>query len=304
MSNFDLISFIQNNISSVVTSAQVIATGVIGAIFFRRKACVETQTRELEKIKAGKLEAVLEEMLNEGNISYMELLKTKNYLDIAKKADEYIQSKDIMEHPEKQDFDWHIRFFENCGSVGNEEMQDYWAKILAGEIIQPGSYSLRTIECLKTLSRDEAKLFQKICNASYDMGKSVVLPQFKSIFQEFEITYGDILRIEDCGLIKSDNWINGEFSVREEYHTITKNDEQALLVKLAEGAIPNDNNNIVIQEYLFTQSGEELYKMIKPLPNIEFLYKELKELYPQYHFCIGKIIQKVGDELLIDDDED
>lgn len=304
MTNFNLMSFIRDNLAPLFLPAQTIATGVIGGIIFRGKTRVVAQTQEFEKIKVGMIEDVLEDMLDEGKISYTELFKTKNYVNIAKKADEYIQSKDITENVAKQDFDWHIRFFENCGSIGNEELQDYWAKILAGEIIQPGSYSLRTLECLKNLSKEEAKLFQKICNASYDMGKSVVLPQFNNILQKFEITYGDILRIEDCGLIKSDNWINGEFSVKEKYNTITKNDEQALLVKLSDGAIPDDNNKIVIQEYLFTHSGEELYRMLKPRANIDFLYNELQELYPKYHFCIGKIIQEVGAELLIDDGED
>ena len=301
MSNFDLVSFVQTNINPIVSSVNLIATGVVSAVFLRRKSRIETQTQEFEKIRIGKLNEVLDGMLATGQISYMELYKISNYLDIAKRADEYIQSEKIKENMPKQDFDWHIRFFESCGNIGNEELQEYWAKILAGEIIQLGSYSYRTLECLKNLSADDAKLFQKICKASFDMGRSVILPQYDCILQEYEISFEDILKADDCGLIKSDNWINGTFEVKDEYTTITTNEEQALLVRNKDNTDSGVKKNITVREYLFTQSGKELYRMIGYQANLEILYMELKNQFPQYHFYLGKIVGREEGRLLIKD---
>ena len=62
------------------------------------------------------------------------------------------------------DFDWFIRFYEAVGNISNQEMQEKWAKILAGEISKPASFSLSTIDALKNMGQKDAILFEKICN--------------------------------------------------------------------------------------------------------------------------------------------
>jgi hypothetical protein len=68
------------------------------------------------------------------------------------------------------DSDWLYRWKERAERVSIEEMQRLWAKILAGEIGCPGSYSLRTLELLFSLTRGEAKLITeaaKFCINAY-----------------------------------------------------------------------------------------------------------------------------------------
>ena len=65
---------------------------------------------------------------------------------------------------EPLDWDWAVKFFEMCKDVGNEDMQSVWAKILAGETAQPGSFSLRTLALVKTIRKVEAELFTKLCS--------------------------------------------------------------------------------------------------------------------------------------------
>ena len=42
-----------------------------------------------------------------------------------------------------------MRFFDAVGNVSNEELQKLWGKVLAGEMQQPGSCSLRTMEVIR-----------------------------------------------------------------------------------------------------------------------------------------------------------
>jgi hypothetical protein len=51
------------------------------------------------------------------------------------------------------DPDWAYRWKERASQISTEEMQRLWAKILAGECNNPGSYSLRTLDLLFLLGK-------------------------------------------------------------------------------------------------------------------------------------------------------
>ncbi len=66
------------------------------------------------------------------------------------------------------DEDWVYQFYNSCQDIGNEEMQSLWAKILAGEVTKPKSFSSRTLNIVKMLHKDDANLFSEFC--SYVIG--------------------------------------------------------------------------------------------------------------------------------------
>ena len=69
------------------------------------------------------------------------------------------------------DEDWITEFFGHCQDVGNETMQSLWARLLAGEVTQPGSFSLLTLSTVKTLTQSDAMLFTNLCRfVSYISG--------------------------------------------------------------------------------------------------------------------------------------
>ena len=76
-----------------------------------------------------------------------------NVIEIA--AEQLGQEKSINEEP--VDKDWSKRFFNIVEDISDEEMQTVWGRILAGEIKSPKSYSMRTLELLKNLSKEEAE---------------------------------------------------------------------------------------------------------------------------------------------------
>ena len=274
---FDLVSFIQNNLSDMIPVAQNVATGVLAAVFFRRKNRIETDTQEFAKLKAGQLDEAAEMLINAGQLSYIELYKMKNYFDIAKKADEYVKLKKI----ETQNFDWHTRFFEACGNVSDEELQEIWARLLSREIEEPNTHSLRTMECLRNLSKEEAELFARVCHLSVRINKSVLLPRIGGIMEEGLITYDDILKLDDCGLIKSDALLSIGIQVGNDYSTLVIGEEQLILVRKREGC---NNSRLEIQQYLFTRSGRELFSIISTGLDLTYFCKKLNEAYQNYVF--------------------
>lgn len=68
---------------------------------------------------------------------------------------------DVNDEP--VDDDWLTYFFEKCKTVSDENMQMIWSRILAGEVSKPGSYSLRTLNLIRLLDKQEAEIFTNFC---------------------------------------------------------------------------------------------------------------------------------------------
>jgi hypothetical protein len=58
-------------------------------------------------------------------------------------------------------------FFEQAQDVSDQAMQSLWARILAGEVNKPGSFSLRTLHSLKTMTKEEAQMFERLVRFSW-----------------------------------------------------------------------------------------------------------------------------------------
>lgn len=79
--------------------------------------------------------------------------------------------------------DWTARFFDACQDVADEEMRGLWGKLLAGEVAQPGSYSLRTLHALQHLTKGEAQLFELVCAGGLKLG-NVLHPMIMNLTPE------------------------------------------------------------------------------------------------------------------------
>ncbi|HRE57845.1 MAG TPA: DUF2806 domain-containing protein, partial [Candidatus Kapabacteria bacterium] len=85
-------------------------------------------------------------------------LNTENVTAFA--AEELKDETNFSDDP--VDKDWINRFFRSVEDISNEDMQKLWGKILAGEVKQPNTFSLRTLEFVRNLSSEEAQLFGRL----------------------------------------------------------------------------------------------------------------------------------------------
>jgi hypothetical protein len=92
-----------------------------------------------------------------------ELRRQSHIEQIAVKAVAALPPPDqVSEKPVSED--WVTRFFEECQDISDEQMQEIWAKILAGEVARPGSFEPRTLSVVRDLTRCDAALFDKVCS--------------------------------------------------------------------------------------------------------------------------------------------
>ena len=112
--------------------------------------------------------------------------------------------------------DWRRKFFQEAEGVCEEDMQLLWGKVLAGEVTSPGSYSTRTLDTLRQLSRAEAELFRKACAIAMS-GGWIAVPNgdMNSSLKPFGLMYSDILSLRDAGLVLDGDGIHKDFSQSE-----------------------------------------------------------------------------------------
>lgn len=266
-----------------------VAGALFTAIFLRHN----TKTDEFEKIKAGKFKEVADDLLASGKMTYTEYYKASNFLTVAQKADQYYQEQPRSDEQGTYDFDWFVRFFEAAGNVSDDTMQNLWAKILAGEIAQPSTFSLKTIDVVRNLSKKDAELFIKICSHSFvSSGTNCFLPNEDEYLETVGITYADIMKLSEIGLMFNDGLISLSMSISSEPRILV-NSHSLIMVMASSSGKPEEAN---IRQYPFTEVGNEVSTLIsKSASDEDFLkYGEILSHNKSYKISVHKVIEWVG----------
>ena len=90
-------------------------------------------------------------------IEFQEGKRQANITSVVRGAAAGLGDKEVPDH--EPDPDWTARFFEGVQDVSSEDMRKIWAKILSGEVEEPGRTSLRTLSILKDMSQRDADAF-------------------------------------------------------------------------------------------------------------------------------------------------
>jgi hypothetical protein len=101
--------------------------------------------------RQGKTRKQIQAMQEEVNLTKTVLL-----------AEQELESGKYEANDDPVDPDWFTRWRDNAEKVSNDYLQTLWARVLAGEVTTPGTYSLRTLDLLKSLSKNEAELISKL----------------------------------------------------------------------------------------------------------------------------------------------
>ena len=170
------------------------------------------------------------------------------------------------------DSDWVERFIALCEDTSNESMQKLWGKILAGETVAPGTFSIKSLQTLKQMTQREADALQKctaLCGYNEKDDSHLILLGFHkkpSLFDLLRkgnkvslnlgkagISFPDILTLMDIGLIYRKVIESAALKAGQELNLMFLNQKVSLKSK---------NSDLVLSYYKFTQTGDELRKLI------------------------------------------
>ncbi|GIM29312.1 hypothetical protein CPJCM30710_19780 [Clostridium polyendosporum] len=196
---------------------------------------------------------------------------------------------------EKIDEDWISRFFSISEDITSEEMQLIWGKILAGEVKKPNSYSLRTLELIRNLSKKEAELIAKIADAALSNSnntKYYVVDDREFLKNEFDINFMDIVLLEEIGIIKKgiSLTINTSTNPIKDYFA---NGDLCLFYDI-QANVPQKSVNI----FLLTTAGKEILSILEINPNINVIKNFASKIKSNgISVFYGKVIEKMGTQI-------
>lgn len=152
--------------------------------------------------------------------------------------------------------DWLLRWRECAANVSSDELQSLWGKVLAGEVKNPGRYSLRTLEFLRNLSQDEAKAIEKL---SPFVVNDVVFRD--KVFLESEgITFSLLLAMQELGIVSGVDALGLEItwssSAQDRFERALVSYGRVLMVK------HNDpTKKLKLQIYQVTNLGRQILRL-------------------------------------------
>ena len=280
------IAFLSNGLETMSSAVSPVAGALFTAIFLRHN----TKTDEFEKIKAGQFKEVANDLLMSGKMTYTEYYKANNFLMVAKKADNYYKEHPRIEEQGMYDFDWFVRFFEAVGNVSDETMQNLWAKILAGEIARPSTFSLKAIDVMRNLSKRDAELFIKVCSHSFMSSvTNIYSPNEDEYIESVGIQYTDIMKLSELGLIFNDATITLNINLSTQPLILVNTHDLIMLMTSASG----NSEKISIRQYPFTEVGKELSALIsESVSEEDFLrYSQVLSHNKTYKISVHKVIK-------------
>ena len=92
-------------------------------------------------------------------LQYQERKRQSNLVSVVSQAAEDLGEEEVPD--QEPDHDWIARYFEYVKDVSEKDVQELWAKVLAGTVRSPGSVSLRTLSMLRDMTSAEANTFKE-----------------------------------------------------------------------------------------------------------------------------------------------
>ncbi len=270
MSEFNLIKLEGKPIEKLI---EVISNG-IGTLYKPRSIRKEADAKAYE---IGIIEEAKTKALNEGKekeaetylriqerLIFKETERQNNIDRIAEKtAKQFELEENVSEEPVNKD--WSKRFFNIAEDVSDEEMQEIWARILAGEIKKPNSYSLRTLELLKNLSKWEAEVFMKFAKLAISYSNTSFILNFKNeklLEDKYKLNFKERLLLEELGLLTANDLQIKVFATKQEI----SNTYYVFGNQLINLEKPKNQPEQQLQVLVFTKIGQELLNLVQSEP--------------------------------------
>ena len=220
----------------------------------KQKHALERRKQILETQKASNLQAVLNIALN---VTINE------------------QTNDNL------DPDWFFAFSTMAEEIYSPPMQELWGKIFAVEVARPGSFSLRTLQLLKTLTHRDAQVFNKAVNVAsrrnndavprilvgYHKRKGLLSLLRRPVPEQINLanvglSYPDLLSLQEMKLIYTSEIESAEYDEGQQVTWRCVNENISLTSK---------TSGVALVYYKFTSVGSELYKLVTKSPNEVYL---------------------------------
>ena len=180
--------------------------------------------------------------------------------------------------PDSIEDDWIVNFFDKSRIVSDNEMQELWSRVLAGEANAPGSYSKRTVNFLSDLDKTEADLFARFCGFGWQIGDIVplVFDVEAEIYNRNGINFNALSHLNSIGFVQF-NHVSSFRLLKLPKSIVVHYYSRPLYLNL-----PKDTDNeLVVGSVLLTRIGEELAPICGSKP-VEGFWEYVRNKWKNY----------------------
>lgn len=212
-----------------------------------------------------------ESIMNDNTLSGIE--KGARISTAQKELKQYINQGRIISYATKDikddakmniDDDWLMYFFDHAKNITNEELQEIWGKVLAGEINEPNTYTKQFLHVMSIMDSEIAKSFQKIRKCCFTLSSKPYMFIYNRsyddgidngrLYGQININYNDIKELDNIGIVQYRH--SNFFTIRSDYVEVCYGNKKIEL--------KTDNNKIVTGNVSLTNIGEQLCKIVTP----------------------------------------
>ena len=198
-------------------------------------------------------------------IEFQEKKWQANIASVVRDAAAELGDKEVPDHD--PDPDWTARFFDCVRDVSSEDMKIIWAKLLSGEVESPGRTSLRTLEVLRNMAREEARMFSDICELVVGRNPHVVFYEGIQESNQYDaLDHDRLVRLGECGLVNFGG-LGGHTFVLEERYIEFDHEDFILQISSNKG----NTSRLSLTVATLTAAGVELYRISETRVNMDYL---------------------------------
>lgn len=236
------------------------------------------------------------------------LIKARDFLISDKKIVTKNAEEQHQEASPEISSDWLNTFEDIAENMSSEEMQTRFARILAGEIERPSSFSVRTVKLLSEIDTNTANLFARFCGCcivskihvseGYDILIDVRLVALggqlgNNCMKNFGFHYTALKQLQEYGLISSD--LN---SYTDYMSSVVAPNENTVLAPFYYQRSPyafrqqkeneDQKTRLQLTGVSLTTVGTQLYNIIDLIPNAEH-FEAFKEHFLAQNLLIDPV---------------
>jgi hypothetical protein len=199
-------SLINLNLTEPITKLIETVSAGIGTLYeparIRKKAKAEAEALKIST--EGKIQAQDIEARAQMRLQYLELRRQKNIEKIIQQAADEMPNE-VSGRPVEED--WTVDFFGQCQDVGDETLQSLWARLLAGEVANPGSFSRRTLHTVRMMDKRDADLFTKLAGFVWETPERsahLVAGNSRELLEKIGFHDSAFLHLRSIGLLETE----------------------------------------------------------------------------------------------------
>ena len=243
------------------------------------------EPRQIRRVAQAKADAAL--ILAEGEIEITDLQRraaqrfvdeeTRNQSNMESITEQAIPQLNPDAPVENMADDWIANFFDKCRIVSDEDMQNLWSRILAGEANSPSSFSRKTVNMLADMDKSDAELFANLCCFGWwinGMLAPLIFDPNDPIHHKYGINTYSLGQLNSIGFIQTGSL---GFSISERPQRITA----SYFGRPVNITFPAaTGNKLKIGSVFLTPYGQQLSRIVETAPVdgfFEFVYDRWSE---------------------------